>query len=68
VIPEALHRAAVAFPRSPSPVPADRYHLGRALANIELYAPSLEVNGVQELDGMQWLDDVTIPGEVTPGS
>jgi hypothetical protein len=35
--------------------------------NVELYAPSLEVNGVQELDGVQWLDDVTIPGEVTPG-
>jgi hypothetical protein len=35
--------------------------------NVELYGPSLEANGVQELDGVQWLDDVTIPGEVTPG-
>jgi hypothetical protein len=36
--------------------------------NIELYAPSLEANGVQELDGLRWLDDVTIPGEVMPGA
>lgn len=34
--------------------------------NAELYAPSLEANGVQELDGVRWLDHVTIPGEVTP--
>ena len=36
--------------------------------NIELYAPSLEANGVQELEGVQWLDNVTIPGEVTLGT
>jgi hypothetical protein len=36
--------------------------------NAELYAPSLEANGAQELDGLQWLDDVTIPGEVMPGT
>lgn len=36
--------------------------------NIELYAPSLEANGVQESDGLRWLDDVTIPGEVMPGA
>jgi hypothetical protein len=35
--------------------------------NVDLYAPSLEANGVQELDGFRWLDDVTIPGEVMPG-
>jgi hypothetical protein len=36
--------------------------------NVELYAPSLEANGVRELDGLRWLDDVTIPGEVMPGA
>jgi hypothetical protein len=35
--------------------------------NADLYAPSLEANGVQELDGFRWLDGVTIPGEVMPG-
>ena len=36
--------------------------------NAEDYGPSLEVNGVQELDGVRWLDDVTITGEVAPDS
>jgi hypothetical protein len=34
--------------------------------NIDLYAPSMELQEAEELDGVRWIPDLTLPGEVTP--